>query len=571
MSSETNDFNYIFQSTKNVKMFEGEIDRIYLNPISYETMQNRAKYIVTLSTLNNPKSLEGTLYDPRAGTIERSRKCDTCRQDPNTCLGHFGLIKLNKPVIMPQFIGVLIKILKSIDFLVWKQNKDKHLIDFILDKDIIKSKFKSLKAEARLSAIVDNKYSNKKLAYTVTKSTKTELDILLKPKKGESYPIDVDELYEFLYDLTDDDLYTLGFSVGENRVHPKDFIFKGILVPPLPDRPYKIRNGMLQHDGITSILQSIVARNKDIDSTNSKKTKDAYEKMKKAINDLINADSSCTQRKGLPLKGIKAEIGKGSGQKKGLLNERSLGSRGDFSARTVIIPDPQIDYNEIGIPQKYADNIKSIREKITKFNIGTIKERIKMGEITGYIRVRKGKEEKMRFKFTTVDDRLEKLHNEEIKLALNLIGLKLTDWKKLVDNLMEEKKKAVKQGKEALKKWNVKYRRFNAKYKNIVTIENEIKRLRKLRTKYQVKRKEINVKDELERQLKINGYTYDKWLKKNKPIINETIADLKERLDNGEETFLKPILKVNLSGREFTKKIFNPEIDIQTFNIGDIV
>ena len=40
----------------------------------------------------------GGLCDLRLGTIDRSYTCQTCKQSPLTCSGHFGHIELNEPV-----------------------------------------------------------------------------------------------------------------------------------------------------------------------------------------------------------------------------------------------------------------------------------------------------------------------------------------------------------------------------------------------------------------------------------------------------------------------------------------
>ena len=48
-----------------------------------------------------------------------------------------------------------------------------------------------------------------------------------------------------------------------------------------------------------------------------------------------------------------------------------MGKRVDFSARSVITPDPNIELDELGVPIKIATNL-TFPEKINKFNIRKI-------------------------------------------------------------------------------------------------------------------------------------------------------------------------------------------------------
>ena len=54
------------------------------------------------------------------------------------------------------------------------------------------------------------------------------------------------------------------------------------------------------------------------------------------------------------------------------------GKRVDFSARTVISPDPNISINEVGVPEQIA-RILTIPEKVTEWNIEEMKELVMNG------------------------------------------------------------------------------------------------------------------------------------------------------------------------------------------------
>ncbi len=59
--------------------------------------------------------------------------------------------------------------------------------------------------------------------------------------------------------------------------------------------------------------------------------------------------------------------------KEGRFRSNLSGKRVDFSARTVISPDPNLDINEVGVPQDVAMRL-SVPEKVTAWNIEEMKK-----------------------------------------------------------------------------------------------------------------------------------------------------------------------------------------------------
>ena len=70
------------------------------------------------------------------------------------------------------------------------------------------------------------------------------------------------------------------------------------------------------------------------------------------------------QKSGRPLKAIKARL-KG---KEGRIRGNLMGKRVDFSARTVITPDPNLRIDQVGVPRSIAQNL-TFPEIVTPFNI----------------------------------------------------------------------------------------------------------------------------------------------------------------------------------------------------------
>jgi DNA-directed RNA polymerase beta' subunit len=66
-------------------------------------------------------------------------------------------------------------------------------------------------------------------------------------------------------------------------------------------------------------------------------------------NDIKGLNGS-TQRSGRPLRTLKSRFGAKTGRVRGNL----MGKRVDFSARSVITPDANIDLDELGVPEEIA-------------------------------------------------------------------------------------------------------------------------------------------------------------------------------------------------------------------------
>lgn len=61
-----------------------------------------------------------------------------------------------------------------------------------------------------------------------------------------------------------------------------------------------------------------------------------------------------------------------------------MGKRVDFSARTVITPDPNLALDQIGTPRSVALNL-TYPERVTKFNIEKLSRLVRRGVCFDYI------------------------------------------------------------------------------------------------------------------------------------------------------------------------------------------
>merc|ERR1712185_94074 len=79
-------------------------------------------------------------------------------------------------------------------------------------------------------------------------------------------------------------------------------------------------------------------------------------------------------RSGRPIKSISERLKGKAGRIRGNL----MGKRVDFSARTVITPDPNLMLDEVGVPRSIARNL-TYPEIVTPFNIAKLQELVNNG------------------------------------------------------------------------------------------------------------------------------------------------------------------------------------------------
>ena len=85
-----------------------EIDHIKFGILSSDDVVN-----MSVCELNSPKLVgPNSVYDQRMGILELDETCPTCQQNSKHCIGHFGHINLNVPVLHPLYHRLILNILK---------------------------------------------------------------------------------------------------------------------------------------------------------------------------------------------------------------------------------------------------------------------------------------------------------------------------------------------------------------------------------------------------------------------------------------------------------------------------
>ena len=153
----------------------------------------------------------------------------------------------------------------------------------------------------------------------------------------------------------------MGFSPTFSR--PEWMICQVLAVPPPAVRPsVKHDSQQRSEDDISHILVNIIKANNTLQEKinsnanatviNDWTTVLQYYVATQVDNNIPNV-AQVAQRSGRPLKSIKERLNGKGGRVRGNL----MGKRVDFSARSVITPDPNLSIGQIGVPLKIAKNI----------------------------------------------------------------------------------------------------------------------------------------------------------------------------------------------------------------------
>ena len=328
------------------------------------------------------------IFDPRMGVTDMGKICKTCGQKNMDCPGHFGHIELARPVYHFHFIHILIKILKCVCFRCSKLLIDKN---DIINQNIFKlprqQRFTEMYAHCqkidRCGKMTDEgcgcrQPDNYKLDGLVGIQAKW------KDKDMESKIIDIEYIKQILENITDEDSNFLGFS--DQWARPEWLICSVLPVPPPSVRPsVKQDNSQRMDDDLTHKFSDIIKTNNTLKNKmgNTNTRKEVIDDWSKVLqyhvatmvdNDIPGIIQS-SHRSGRALKSIVQRL-KG---KEGRIRNNLMGKRVDYSARSVITPDPNLELDELGVPILIATNL-TFPEKVNNFNREQIIKYIENGD-----------------------------------------------------------------------------------------------------------------------------------------------------------------------------------------------
>ncbi len=168
-------------------------------------------------------------------------------------------------------------------------------------------------------------------------------------------PSDIRDWFE---DIPDEDIESLG--IDSERSRPEWMILTVLPVPPVTARPsITLDNGQRSEDDLTHKLVDIIRINQRFMENREAGApqliiEDLWELLQYHVTTFIDNEISGTpparHRSGRPLKTLSQRLKGKEGRFRGSLS----GKRVNFSARTVISPDPTLSLNEVGVPERVA-------------------------------------------------------------------------------------------------------------------------------------------------------------------------------------------------------------------------
>jgi DNA-directed RNA polymerase II subunit RPB1 len=335
--------------------------------------------VITDKTYQAQLPVPGGVFDSRFGVVENGKVCPTCKQTNLLCPGHFGHISLARPVYLYQFLDTVQKILQNICLTC----SNPYLTDEELE--IIEKKFTGMD---RFNAVRDRtaSYKTKELKSTsacphcesplIKKVEKVEntvatLEAVTYDEEADKIPLQPELVLRCFQRISDRHVDLLGFSSKFSR--PDWMICTVLAVPPLTVRPSVVMDdNQRMEDDLTHKLNDIARNNQrlrdKIDKGDSADIIDKYTDILQFdvatyVDNDIKGLPPAAQRSGRPLKTLKSRLGAKTGRVRGNL----MGKRVDFSARSVITPDSNIDVDELGVPEEIAMNL-TFPEIVTVYN-----------------------------------------------------------------------------------------------------------------------------------------------------------------------------------------------------------
>src|SRR5660397_23205 len=357
----------------------GRIKFGLLSPKEYRKMS--VTKVITAATYDDDGfPIEMGLMDPRLGVIDPGLRCKTCAQRAGECPGHFGHIELAAPVIHVGFAKLIRKLLRA------TCRRCGHLLLDEIQKHDFLSKMHELKDKNfSTDEIVKNVIKEARKSTTCPYCTEQQKEI--KYEKPTRYvedshklmPADIRDRFERIPDA---DIELLGIDAV--NVRPEWMILTVLPVPPVTTRPsITLENGQRSEDDLTHKLVDIIRINQRFQENREAGApqliiEDLWQLLQYHVTTFIdNAVSGvppARHRSGRPLKTLSQRLKGKEGRFRGSLS----GKRVNFSARTVISPDPNLDMHEVGVPLAIAKEL-TITLYVTPRNINEVKEYVRRG------------------------------------------------------------------------------------------------------------------------------------------------------------------------------------------------
>lgn len=355
------------------------ISRIKFGILSPEEIRKMSvTQIVTLDVYDNDGApIDGGIMDRRLGAIEPGEVCPVCGNTRENCPGHFGHIELAKPVIHPGFAKHVLTYLKSTCRVCGRikltEEERQEYISLLRELEELGLYYLKKQLHEYVKRVVA---SRTECPHCGAPQYKIKLDkpytFYEQTEEGGMRRLDPSEIRFRLERIPNEDVYLLGGDPVNAR--PEWMVLTVLPVPPRTVRPsVLLETGIRSEDDLTHKLVDILRVNirlKNHIDTGAPQAivEEEHDLLQYHIatyfDNEIPGMPVAKHRSGKILKGIAQRL-KG---KEGRFRNNLRGKRVDFSARTVVSPDPSLSINEVGVPEEVA-RILTVPEKVTPWNL----------------------------------------------------------------------------------------------------------------------------------------------------------------------------------------------------------
>ena len=342
-------------------------------PSPEEIRNGSVAEITNRDTYVNNKPVIGGIFDPRMGVLEPGMICPTDGLDYMQTPGYFGHIEVATPLFYIQYLSTVMKIMRCVCFkcskLLISKERFKHALEmpsearwnFVFSQaskvdrcgdatcDGCSCKQpKKIKREGFATLVAE--WPNIKVTNAVTDKEEA-MNLVLTPEI----------CLKVLRRISDQDVEFMGFSSTWSR--PDWMICQVLACPPPAVRP-SVKHDAQQRseDDLSHIIVNIIKTNNTLrDKIQSNAPGNVINDWRTLlqyyvatlVDNKIPGVAAFAQRSGRPLKSVKERLNGKGGRVRGNL----MGKRVDYSARSVITPDPNLSVKDLGVPMKIAKNI----------------------------------------------------------------------------------------------------------------------------------------------------------------------------------------------------------------------
>jgi len=363
------------------------------------------------------------VYDNKLGPTESNQQCPICGQHSWNCPGHFGHISLCKPVYHPLYVKQLARLLGGFcsncnSLRIHKQivmnvmnaldlvergitieddifslldpesdpkssEKYSQILELIKNTPIIEPNSYTVRTrEAIIKEFLNRAsshrlncanchFDNQKLKFD---SFRFEFQVVPSDKTVTPYHVGIDIVRQHLNNFYGE--YKPFFDRFFNATGPDMFFIDTVCVTPPKFRPMSVLGDKINAHPTSSALVEVIRSDNNLKSLIEKGEPNAiraeYNKLQSNVNSLFDSALSKSSKK-VP-NGIRQVLEK----KEGLFRKNLMGKRVNYSARSVIAPDPYVATDEVGVPEVFAKTL-SYPERVTDFNKERLSEAVMNG------------------------------------------------------------------------------------------------------------------------------------------------------------------------------------------------